>query len=124
MITELGKALRKLRIEEDERLHDMSKRINKSSAFISAVERGDKSPPSGFEELVVSAYGLADDFAKALRSAADASRKAFTIEPKSALERDAAGLMARRMNSNMDTLSSDELRKILAILRKEESPNE
>lgn len=121
MITEFGKALRKLRIEEDERLLDMSKRIQKSSAFISAVERGDKSPPMDFEELVISAYKLTEGAANALRKAADASRKAFTIEPKSSLERDTAGLMARRMNSRMNTLSPDELEKILAILRKEGS---
>ncbi|WP_170349674.1 XRE family transcriptional regulator [Ruegeria atlantica] len=121
MITEFGKALRKLRIEEDERLLDMSKRINKSSAFISAVERGDKSPPMGFEELVIVAYKLTESSADELRSAADASRRAFTIEPKSPLERDTAGLMARRMNSTMNTLSADELEKILAILRKEGS---
>ncbi len=124
MITDFGKALRKLRIEEDERLHDMSKRISKSSAFISAVERGDKSPPTGFEELIISAYSLAGDVADMLRATADASRKAFTIEPKSPLERDAAGLMARRMNSGMDTLSPSELEQILAILRKKETPIE
>ncbi|MCF6273715.1 MAG: helix-turn-helix domain-containing protein [Rhodobacteraceae bacterium] len=124
MITDLGKELRKLRIEKDERLYDMSKRIGKSSAFISAVERGDKNPPSGFEELVISAYGLIDDVANTLRSAADSSRKAFTIEPKSILERDAIGLMARRVNSNMNTLSPSELEQILAILRKKERSNE
>jgi len=124
MITELGKVLRKLRIEQDERLFDMSKRIGKSSAFISAVERGDKNPPSGFEELVISAYGLVGDVADTLRTTADASRKAFTIEPKSMLERDTIGLMARRMNSNMNTLSASELEDILAILRKKESSDE
>ncbi len=118
MITELGKELRKLRIDQDERLYDMSKRLEKSSAFISAVERGSKKPPSGFEELVIAAYQLVGEAANALRRAADRSRKAFTIEARTPLERDAAGLMARRMSSKMDALSPDELEKILAILRK------
>lgn len=118
MTTEIGKELRKLRIDRDERLYDMSHRLEKSSAFISAVERGSKSPPSGFEELVIAAYQLAGDAANALRRAADRSRKAFTIEAQTPLERDAAGLMARRMSSKMDALSPDELEKILAILRK------
>lgn len=118
MTTDIGKELRKLRVDEDERLYDMSKRLQKSSAFVSAVERGTKSPPAGFEDLVISAYRLAGDAATALRRAADRSRKAFTIEARTPLERDAAGLMARRMGSKMDALSPDELEKILAILRK------
>lgn len=118
MTTEIGKELRKLRIDRDERLYDMSHRLEKSPAFISAVERGSKSPPSGFEELVIAAYQLAGDAANALRRAADRSRKAFTIEAQTPLERDTAGLMARRMSSKMDALSPDELEKILAILRK------
>jgi len=48
MTTEIGKELRKLRIDRDERLLDMSERLEKSSAFISAVERGTKTPPNGF----------------------------------------------------------------------------
>lgn len=121
MITELGKALRRLRLDRDERLQDMSKRIGKSAAFISAVERGDKNPPAQFEELVVVAYHLSSGDAEALRNAADASRKAFTLQPKTDLERDAVGLMARRMNSNINALSNEELSRILAVLRKEES---
>lgn len=115
MTTEIGKELRKLRIDKDERLLDMSRRLHNSSAFISAVERGVKSPPSGFEERVISAYQLVGGAAVALRRAADRSRKAFTIEADSPLARDTAGLMARRMG----TLSDDDLKTILQILNKE-----
>ncbi len=114
MTTELGKELRKLRIDEDERLLDMSRRLEKSSAFISAVERGTKSPPSGFEEAVIKTYRLVGDAAEIMRRAADRSRKAFTIEAGSPLARDTAGLMARRM----DSLSEDELNSIFQILSK------
>ena len=114
MITAIGKELRKLRVDKDERLLDMAGRVEKSPAFISAVETGKKSPPSGFEELIIRAYGLAGDAADALRMAADRSRHAFSLEANTALERDTAGLMARRMNC----LSEDELHEILAILRK------
>lgn len=117
MTTEIGKELRKLRIDEDERLLDMSQRLNKSSAFISAVERGTKSLPSGFEELVIKAYQLAGEAADAMRRAADRSRKAFTIEADTPLARDTAGLMARRM----DSLSDDELKSIFQILNKKDA---
>lgn len=112
--TELGKELRKIRIDEDERLLDMAERLGKSSAFISAVERGSKTPPADFEDIVIKAYNLVGSAAEILKRAADRSRKAFILEAKSPLARDTAGLMARRMN----TLSDDELKRIFAILDK------
>ncbi len=114
MLTELGKELRKLRIERDERILDMAERIDKSSAFISAVETGRKAPPAGFEEVIIKAYGLAASVAAAIRAAADKSRRAFTIEPTTPLGRDTAGLLARRMN----TLSDEQLEEIKGILRR------
>lgn len=116
MTTEIGKELRKLRIEHDERLLDMAAKLDKSSAFISAVERGTKSPPAAFVELVVHTYNLAGEAAEVLRRAADRSRSNFTLEADGLLARDTAGLMARRMNS----LSEDELNSILQILSKKE----
>ncbi|GAB4359775.1 MAG: hypothetical protein Kow00114_12900 [Kiloniellaceae bacterium] len=113
-ITDIGRALRKLRIDNDERLLDMAEKLGKSASFISAVEVGKKAPPSGFEELVIKAYGLASKAADQLRRAADLSRKAFVIEPTSALGRDTAGLLARRM----DDLTDDQLEEIQEILRR------
>lgn len=118
MLTDIGKELRKLRIENDERLLDMAARLEKSPSFISAVEVGKKSPPSGFEEAVISIYRLSLEAAKMLRAAADRSRKAFMLEPNTALGRDTAGLLARRMN----TLSDSQLKEIYAILSKEKKP--
>lgn len=112
MITELGKELRKIRIDRDERLLDMADRLQKSAAFVSAVEVGKKTPPTGFEEAVINVYGLAADIADTLRTAADRARRAFTIEPNSALGRDTAGLLARRMNN----LSEEQLSDIRDIL--------
>jgi len=117
MATELGKELRKLRIDQNERLFDMSRKLNKSSAFISAVELGKKPVPAGFEELVIRAYGLVGEMAKVIRRAADRSRSAFSVKADSPLARDTAGLMARRMNS----LSDDDMKKIISILKKGES---
>lgn len=116
--TEIGKELRKIRVDQEERLIDMANRLGKSSSFVSAVETGSKSPPTGFEELVISVYRLAGDAATLMRRAADRSRRAFTIEPDSDLGKEAIGLMARRMNSKMDALTPDEFKHILEILNK------
>ena len=112
MITELGKELRKLRIDEEERLREMAARLEKSASFISAVEVGTKAPPSGFEDLVIKVYGLVAEAAERIRLAADRSRSAFTIQPNTMIGRDTAGLLARRMNN----LSPDQLKKIQDIL--------
>ena len=40
--TALGKFLRKIRVDNDERLYDMAKRVEVSSAFLSGVENGRK----------------------------------------------------------------------------------
>jgi HTH-type transcriptional regulator, competence development regulator len=119
MLTELGKELRRIRIDRDEKMVEMAKRLEKSPAFISSVETGKKAPPSGFEEIVVKVYGLAADAARKLRSAADLSRKAFVLEPSNALGRDTAGLMARRMN----TLSERDLQEIREILNRGAKPD-
>lgn len=115
MLTEIGKALRKLRIDNDERLLDMAERVDKSASFISAVEVGKKSPPAGFEEIIARAYGLACDQLEALRIAANRSRHAFMIEPKTDMGRDTAALLARKI----DTLTEDDLRGIQTILNHE-----
>lgn len=112
MTTAIGKELRKLRIDREERLLDMARNLSKSSAFVSAVETGRKSPPVQFEELVIERYGLQQKAADALRQAADQSRESFTLRPASASARDTAGLLARRMND----LSDDQLKKIRSIL--------
>ncbi len=112
--TELGKALRKLRIDQEERLLDMARKIEKSSAFVSAVETGTKSPPVGFEDVISKAYKLGKEASEQLRRAADASRKAFTLQPNSVLGRDTAGLLARRMNS----LSEEQLKQIQTVIMK------
>jgi hypothetical protein len=115
--TAIGKELRKLRIDEDERLLDMAKRLDKSSAFVSAVETGKKSPPSGFEELIIRTYRLVGEAAGKIRTAADLSREAFTVHTGNDLEKEAVGLLARRMNSSTNSLSPEEITKILSVLR-------
>ena len=114
MLTALGKELRRIRIDRDEKMIEMAAKLDKSAAFISSIETGKKTPPSGFEEIVIKMYGLAADAAGKLRTAADLSRKAFVLEPSNALGRDTAGLMARRMN----TLSEDDLKEIRQILNR------
>ena len=115
MTTQLGKALKKLRIDHEERLMDMAAKLSRSASFLSAVEVGKKAPPTGFEDEVIRAYNLNEEIAAPLRQAADYCRKVFTLKPESSLGRDTAGLMARRMNS----LSDQQLMEIKKILNRD-----
>jgi transcriptional regulator with XRE-family HTH domain len=112
MLSDIGKEMRKLRVERGERLLDMGKRLGKSASFISAVEVGSKSPPQGFEDEIIAEYALGVLDAKRLRSVADKARRSFTIQPMTDYGRDTAAMFARRINE----LSDDELEKINAIL--------
>lgn len=115
-LTDIGKLLRKLRIDKGERLLDMAAYLNVSSSFLSAVEVGHKAPPVGIEEQVIGAYDLDEEAAEELRNAADRSRTSFIMRPESELARDTAGLLARRIN----TLTSQDLEEIQLILKKRE----
>lgn len=117
-LTTFGRELRKLRIDQGERMLDMARKLSVSSSFLSAVEMGQKSPPADFEDRIAAAYRLSAEAAKLLRRAADVSREAFTVRPKSDLARDTVGMLTRQIN----VLPTQDLEKIRDILRKRESP--
>jgi transcriptional regulator with XRE-family HTH domain len=112
MLTAIGKELRKLRIEREERLQDMADALGISPAFLSAVEIGHKSPPDDFADRVIKAHGFKGDEAEAIVRAVDRSRKTFRLTPASPVARDTAGLLARKFN----TLSDEQLLNIRSLL--------
>jgi transcriptional regulator with XRE-family HTH domain len=116
MTSDLGKQLRIIRINEDEKLLDMAGKLGVSPSFLSAVEKGHKSPPNGLEETIILEYNLNWTQASELRSAADRSRHAFTLRPTSDIARDTVGLLARRM----DDIPDIDMAKIQNILKKNE----
>ncbi len=117
MITEIGKLLRNIRMNKDERLMDMANTIDVSPSFLSAVEKGHKSPPTDIEETIITSYALNRTDADALRRAADRSRKAFILKPDTEIGKDTIGLLARRVNNIPDF----DLEEIQKILKKSES---
>lgn len=58
MVTDFGKFLRKLRIDNDELMFDMAKKLEVSAAFLSSVENGKKRPPAIWEEKILSLYPM------------------------------------------------------------------
>lgn len=60
MATELGKTLRKIRIDRDELLKDMAEKLDMSSSMLSSIENGTRKPPTGFFMRMMNAYDLTD----------------------------------------------------------------
>lgn len=58
MATDYGKILRKIRVDENELLKNMSDKLEVSSSFLSAVENGKKSPPENFTDKIREKYDL------------------------------------------------------------------
>jgi HTH-type transcriptional regulator, competence development regulator len=116
MINNLGKFLRTMRVERDERLLDMAEKIGVSVAFLSAIETDRKEPPVEIVERIAKAYSLNTKQRIQLEVAVFDSRKTFKLEPQGAVAQDTVAMLARRLNR----IGPEAHKKIQAILRKEE----
>lgn len=61
MITQLGMFLRELRMRNNEILKEMAKKLNVTSAFLSAVENGKKKMPTSMKENIIEIYNLDEE---------------------------------------------------------------
>jgi transcriptional regulator with XRE-family HTH domain len=116
MTNDLGKMLRKLRIEKDERLADMADKVGVSIAFLSAIETGRKEPPLDVTDRISAAYKMTTKQRTQLELAVFNSRTSFRLEPQSPIAQDTVAMLARRLNR----LGPDAHKKIQAILKKDE----
>lgn len=73
-LTELGKELRKLRVDLDINLADMAGTVGVSSAFLSAVETGKKPAPSDFVDRLANHYSAIADNQAAYQRLAEKTR--------------------------------------------------
>ena len=79
MLTEFGKALRKIRIDRQQLLKDMANKLGVSSAYLSAVENGKRRMPQDWVSKIASIYSLDSDAQADLQNAADNSVFDVTI---------------------------------------------
>jgi len=80
MLTEFGKFTRKLRIDINETLYQMAKRLNVSSSFLSAVEVGNKNIPKTWLELLSNEYKLSEDQKNDLKNAIELSTNVIKLD--------------------------------------------
>ena len=80
LVTEVGRFLRKLRIDVNEVLYDMANRMGCSSAFISAIELGKRPVPEEFRQKLIKIYNLSPDQQEEFQHAIDDSAKGVLID--------------------------------------------
>ncbi len=118
MITPFGKCVRKLRIDRNMLLKDMADRLQKSSAYLSAVESGRKPVPPQLVEDIAAALHLNLAEKAELVKSADESQGVITIQvlPEADLHaRSMVAMLARRFNTG--TLNPAQVQKIEDILK-------
>ncbi len=116
MVTEFGKKLRLLRMNNGELLKHMAVRLDVSSAFLSAIELGDKSIPKGFLEKVIQVYAIPQEEIGEWQSAVEQSVQQVKVNLSSAslAKRQAALVFSR----SFDGMSDEDARKILSFFKK------
>lgn len=114
MLTEFGKILRKIRIDNQELLKDMSKKLGVSSAYLSAVETGKRKVPSDWVKKVSTLYALNKESTDELELACEQSAQEVKISLAKAtgLQREAAISFAKALEG----LDDQKLKKIMEVV--------
>ena len=116
MLTELGKYLRKLRIDRGELLKDMAEQVGMTSAYLSSIENGKRNPPDGLIEKISEKYDLSKCEQDDLEDVLAMTRNEFGVSILNAdTSRREMGLtFARRF----DDLSDFQITEIINILNR------
>lgn len=115
MLSNYGKILRKIRIDNGELLIDMAEKLKVSPALLSYVENGKREIPQDFTAKIITCYELGEETADDLKKAEMLSRKTFrfNLQPGiSTNKRETALLFARTFNK----IDDDILLKIRDLL--------
>lgn len=114
MLTNFGKALRKLRIDNDELLKDMALKLEVTVSYLSAVENGKRDVPSAWLDILGEKYDLSyEEYAK-LQELAYENQNIIKVPVSNSMEKNAALSFARRFRD----LDDDDLKSIIDILER------
>lgn len=114
MTTQLGKELKKLRIDIGVTLLGFSKMLGCSSAFLSAIETGKKRAPDNFLETLTAKVPAIKEQEKKFEALINQSRNEVKLNLQSGSFEDAmlATALARRFNA----LTEEEKQKLMTIV--------
>lgn len=114
MATTFGKELRKLRIDKDENIHGMAKKLDISISYLSAIEAGSRNIPSDMVDKIIAKYHLNGERSEILRQAEAESSKEINIDLSmaSAEQRKLVFALSRKINDISDEQCLDILNKL------------
>jgi transcriptional regulator with XRE-family HTH domain len=114
MATNLGKFLRKVRIDNDEMLKDMADKLGVTSSFLSAVENGKRKMPAAWSVKITELYGFDDEqimiFNKAIANTEESVK--LNLQGISVPKRELIVSFARKI-PDMDDSDLEAIREIL-----------
>lgn len=117
MVTDYGKFLRKLRIDNGEILKTMAQKLDVSSAFLSAVENGKKKIPRDWDEKINSIYLLENDDFEKLLQARHLTESRIEIELESLTENQRETVFA--FSRSIERFNTQDLTTLMAFFNKE-----
>ncbi len=118
MLTEFGKELRKIRIDNNEILKDMAVSLGITSSYLSAIEHGKREIPRNLINEISKVYNLSDEAFKKLEGAASNTQKVFKCNFD--IENTAQLNMINAFAREYKSLSDDKMSRILKILDEDE----
>lgn len=116
MITSLGKELRKLRIDLGITLNGMAEAINVSPSLLSSVETGKKPAPANLIDRLAGVYEEVSARKAELVRMAEETKKEVRI--KLDMENPKAHGVAMAFARSFDSLSDEDLKKMMEIISK------
>ena len=126
MATTFGKELRKLRIDKDENIHSMAKKLGISISYLSAIEAGSRNIPSGMVDKIIEKYHLNKERSEIMRQAEAESAKEIDIDLStvSVEQRKLVFALSRKLNDISDEECLDILNKLKQYEQKSCQPDE
>ncbi len=114
MITKFGKELRKIRIDNEENLSMMSKKLGVSISYLSAIENGVREIPQDFIQKIIANYRLSRERIEILfaTEAEAASKVSIPLNSTLSEQRQLAFMLSRKLND----LSLEECKAIMRLL--------
>ena len=117
MLTKFGKFCRKLRIERNEILKDMSEKLGVTVSYLSAVENGNRAIPDEWKAGLIKIYNLNDLEIHELKIAIIDTNEEIKLKLKKGdvTKQEFALKLARKF----DSLTQEEIEKISKILQED-----
>lgn len=117
MLTELGKVLRKIRIDRNELLKEMSNKLGVTASYLSAVEHGKREIPSDWITKISRLYDLDEEMKGQLNFAADQSRSSITLKLDGVNAK--TSTLVNAFARKFENLNQSDIDKMMDILNKE-----